>query len=322
VSVLDAAASNLTNPTILAFALGVIAALIRADLKLPEPVTTAISMYLLVAIGLKGGVSLSESNLGDVALPLVGAMALGVTTPFIAYGAMRRIGRFSVVDSAALAAHYGSVSLVTFAASLTFLADLNVSVEGYMAALLTVLEVPAIVVALVLARRRSPGTSDDGLRGVIVHVTRERSVVLLLGGLLIGWITGADGYADVAGFFDTPFKGVLMLFLLHMGMVAGGYLSTVRHVGPRLIALGIGIPVLHGLLGAAVGSAVGLSVGGATVLACLAASASYIAAPAAVRLALPDANPGYYLTAAIAITFPWNLTVGIPLYYEMAQLVT
>jgi hypothetical protein len=323
--ILDAALTNLRTPAVLAFAIGVVATLIKGDVKLPDPVAQAISMYLLVAIGAKGGVAIAEAGISDVIGPAAGTLALGVVTPVIAFGAFRHLGRYGVVDAAALAAHYGSVSLVTFAASLTFLDRLEVTSEGFLPGLLALLEVPAIVISLMIAKRLTSdrdGPAAGGMGHVVRHAFTERSVLLLVGGLLIGGVGGTSGWDKIEPFFGAPFNGVLTLFLLQMGVVAAAQLRGLRSAGFRLVLFAVAIPVVHGALGAAVGSLVGLSPGGATVLAAMAASASYIAAPAAVSMALPQANPAIYLTAALGITFPFNVALGIPLYHEIALLVT
>lgn len=309
---------NLLSPIILAFALGIIATLARSDLKFPEPLYTALSIYLLLAIGLKGGAALSVTPLGEFGGPALATLALGLTIPLWSYAIVRRLGRMSVPDAAAIAAHYGSVSVVTFIASLAFLDGARVGYEGFLPTLVAVLEVPAIVVALVLARVR--GGAGRGSWGTVMHeVLAGRSVLLLLGGLLIGALSGKAGLERVGAFFVDPFQGALVLFLLEMGMVAARRFRDLRKAGAFLLAFGIVMPLLHGTMGVWLGSVAGLSLGGSMVLGVMAASASYIAAPAAVRIALPEANPGYYLTASLAITFPFNLTVGIPVYFAVAQ---
>lgn len=321
-NVVDAAIENLTSPIVLAFVAGVVAALARSSLRLPEQISKAISIYLLLAIGVKGGVSLSVADLGEVVGPAIATLALGVGTPVIAFGACSRIGRFNRIDSAALAAHYGSVSLVTFAAAITFVEALDLEPEGFMPALLTLLEIPAIVIALAIANRGAADGDRASIGATLRHVLPEPSVVLLVAGLVIGWIAGSDGYDQVAGFLDAPFRGILMLFMLQMGVLAGEHLRSLRRSAMSLVGLAIGLPLVNGTLGAVAGSLAGLSLGGTVVLATMAASASYIAAPAAVQLALPSANPAYYLLASIGITFPFNLAVGIPLYYEIATAVS
>lgn len=309
---------NLLNPVVLAFLLGAVAVWVRSDLKIPEGMYTALSVYLLLAIGFKGGAALAKTPLDEIWLPALAALALGCAIPLWAYAAARRFGRLGVQDSAALAAHYGSVSVVTFVAALAFLDAAGTAYEGFLPALVAIMEVPAIAVAILMARTAGGG-SRQGWGPVLHEVLAGRSIVLLAGGLAIGAATGPAGLAKVAPVFVDPFQGVLVLFLLEMGMVAALRLREVRTAGVFLVLFGVGMPLLNGALGAWAGTLVGLSLGGSTVLGVLAASASYIAAPAAARVALPNANPGLYLTAALGITFPFNLAVGIPLCYAAAQ---
>ena len=316
---LDIVLTNLSSPVILAFLLGVIAALIRSDLKFPDTLYTALSMVLLLAIGLKGGVAIRESGIGAVITPLLVTLLIGVVTPVTAYLFARRISRFSRVDGAALAAHYGSVSVVTFIASLAFLEQLGRSAEPYMAALVAALEIPAILVALLLFKAREG--KGVPLSRVLHEILAGKSIVLLVGGVVIGFLTGRPGFGKIAPLFEGLFPGLLVLFLLEIGLVCGSRLRDLRRAGAAIALFGIVVPLIHAVLGAAGGWLAGLSVEGAFVLATMAASASYIAAPAAVRIALPEANPGYYVTASLAITFPFNLSVGIPLYYALTELI-
>lgn len=314
---LELARLNLLSPVVLAFVLGVVAVLVRSDLRIPEQLYSALSIYLLLSIGLKGGVELSKISLATFWKPALATLALGVAVPLWTYLILRYLGRFDTANAAALAAHYGSVSAVTFSASLTFLESLKVPYEGFMPTLVAFLEVPAILVALLIARTRmqSGGSLGEAMRELVTG----KSILLLAGGLVIGYLSKEDGYKQVAPLFTDLFKGALAIFLLEMGMVAAGRFRDLRAVGAFLIGFGLLMPVIHGAVGIALGTLVGLSLGGSFILGVLAASASYIAAPAAVRIALPEANPGYYLTASLAITFPFNLAVGLPLYYALAQ---
>jgi hypothetical protein len=314
VSPLDALTSNLLSPVVLAFVLGAVATLVRSDMRVPDALYETLSLYLLLAIGLKGGVALSRADPGSLVLPALATLALGVATPVWSFAILRRLGRFAPVDAAAVAAHYGSVSAVTFVAALTFLERAAIPVEGYVTALVALLEVPGIVVALLLARRADGGHLGETLRELVTG----RSVMLLVGGLVIGLLAGPDRMAPVQPLFVDLFQGALVLFLLEMGLVAARRLRDVRTAGLFLVAFAIVMPVVHGILGAALGTAAGMSPGGATILGVLAASASYIAAPAAVRIALPEANPSLYLTPVLAITFPFNLAIGIPLVNAVA----
>lgn len=313
---MDALLANLLSPIVLAFVLGVVAALVRSDLRLPDALYQALSIYLLFAIGLKGGVALSQTPLASFLLPALATLALGVLTPITSYNVLRRVGRMDRVNSAALAAHYGSVSAVTFIAAQAFGQSSGMPPEGFMPALVALLEVPAIVVALLIAFMR---TERSGSWKVALHeVVTGKSIVLLVGGLVIGLIAGPERFADVKPFFVGGFKGALTLFLLEMGIVAAQRLRDLRSVGAFLIGFGIAMPILHGALAVWLGTVAGLSPGGAAVLGAMVSSASYIAAPAAVRIALPEANPTYYITGSLGITFPFNLTLGIPLYFAIA----
>ena len=316
---LQLAIDNLLSPPVLGFALGLLAVAIGGDLRLPDAVYQGLSMYLLLAIGLKGGVALRESDIGDLVLPALAALALGVLIPLAAYLALRAVTRLGSLDRGAIAAHYGSTSLVTFTAALVFLEASQLAVEGYVVTLLAILEIPGIVVGLLLAGRgMNRGVPwSESLREVLVG----KSVLLLAGGLLVGVLTGPAGYARVEPFFGALFVGVLTLFLVELGVLAGRRLPDIRGAGWGLPVFAIVFPILAGTAGVLAGGATGMGVGGATVFGVLCASASYIAAPAAVRLALPEANPGYYLTTALGITFPFNLVVGIPLYLAISQEV-
>jgi hypothetical protein len=307
---------NLLSPMVLAFFLGVAARLLRSDLAFPEAMYTALSIYLLLAIGFKGGVELSKTPLGLLLLPALATLSLGLIRPLSGYLLARRFLGVGRADAGALAAHYGSVSAVTFLAALTFVQAVGGRPEGFMPTLVALLEVPGIVLALVLAKRGS-GSVGEATREVLTG----KSVVLLLGGLSIGALSGEAGMERVKPFFVDPFYGALTLFLLDLGMVAASRLATLRQVGFRLVLYGVGLALVHGAFGVYLGHLVGLSVGGATVLGAMAASASYIAAPAAVRIALPEANPSLYLAASLVVTFPFNLILGIPLYHALAQTI-
>lgn len=307
---------NLLSPMVLGFALGVIAALAKSDVKLPEALHAGLATYLLLAIGLKGGVELSKAPLAEIAAPLVVTLILGLTSPVWCYAALRGMGRLGVADSAAIAAHYGSVSVVTFTAGATFLENAGVPFEGFMSALVVVLEVPAIVVGIFLARRRSASVASwsETLREIVLG----KGNLLLLGGVAIGALAGPAAQ-QVDPFFVDPFRGALTLFLVDMGVLAARRLSDLRATGGFLVAFAFGAPLFNGAIGAWVGSLAGLSMGGTTLFATMAAGASYIAAPVAVRIALPEANPTLYLTSSLALTFPFNLTVGIPIYHAISR---
>lgn len=310
--------SNLTSPAVICFVIGAFAALVKSDLRVPPQVHETISMYLLFAIGLKGGIALSATSVDVVLYPILATLALGVATPVAAYVLARRFGKLDVINAAAIAAHFGSVSAVTFMASLNFAEQSGTSYEGFLTALLVVMEIPGIVIALALA-----GMLSSGKKVHLGHVVQEaltgKSVILLAGGLIVGLLGDRTGVNAITTVFVTPFQGVLVFFLLEMGVVAASRLKDARASLPFMLAFGTLVPLLFGTLGTFAGMWAGLSHGGAAILATMAASASYIAAPAAVKMALPDANPGLYLTTAISITLPFNIIIGIPLYFALAD---
>jgi hypothetical protein len=312
------AAQNLGSPMVLSFALGLAAALARSDLSIPEAAAKALSIYLLFAIGFKGGVSVNESGLSPrLVLALVAGIALSAVIPLIAFALLRAVSRLDTVDAAAVAAHYGSISIVTFVAASAALTSLGIAFEGYMVAVAAAMEAPAILTALwLVGRGRGGGTVEPGLwREIMLN----GSIVLLVGAFLIGWITGPEGRAEITSFIDAPFKGVLCLFLLDMGLVAGrGLRQSARLLSAPVIGFGMVMPLVGGALAAVTGLMLGLSPGGIAILITLAASASYIAVPAAMRVALPEANPAIYLTLSLGVTFPFNLVLGIPLYVAVA----
>ncbi len=312
--------TNLLSPITLSFALGVLARRVKSEFTLPKDIYMGIAVYLLFALGLKGGAELAHAPLATIAWPAAVTILLGCITPLSAYAILRKLGKFSVADAAGIAAHYGSVSAVTYIAAQTFVASMGQTVEGYMPTLLALLESPGIHIALALGAIKSAEKSRP-ISSILHEVLTARTMVLLVGGLVIGYLIGEKNWGDIESFYDTKgvvFKGALCIFLLEMGIVAGDRLSDLKKVGPFLLGFGILLPILHGSLGVLLGHFAGLSVGGCTVLGAMAASASYIAAPPAVRLTLPQANPTYSLTCALAITFPFNILAGIPIYYQLA----
>jgi hypothetical protein len=314
---MEALADNLLSPVVLCFALGILARLIRSDLSIPEPIYQGLSIYLLLAISLKGGSALAVSTPSELALPAAMTLLAGVLTPISAFFIMRKFGRLDSTDSAAVAAHYGSVSVVTFLAAGEAARRAGFAGEEFLPALVAVLEVPGIIVALLFAGSASSGSWKKALH----EVATGKSIVLLAGGLVIGMLCGPARLADVQPFFATAFKGALCLFMIELGLATGRRLRDLRHTGVRLVVLGCLIPIFHGAIGVVLGDLAGLSVGGAAIFGAMVGSASYIAAPAAVRVALPKANPACYLTLALGVTFPFNLAIGIPLYLKIATLL-
>lgn len=303
------------DPIVLFFALGLTAGILKADLRLPPAIYEFVSTLLLLSIGMKGGIELHRQPADGLLTDMILTLVLGILLTFLAFFILRGIGRLDRANAAAVAAHYGSVSIGTFAVAVAFLATLNVAYEPTLPLLLVLLEIPAIVIGILLARGLKAGTSW----GEIAHeVLLGRSILLLIGGLLIGWIAGAEGLQPIGPLFFDLFKGILAIFLLEMGLIAADHLGGFKRHGVFMVAFALLIPPLFGAIGLGFAEIMGLSLGGAVLLATLAASASYIAAPAAMRSAVPEANPALSLTAALAITFPFNILIGIPLYLQAA----
>lgn len=323
--ILALAAENLLSPIILFFALGFAAAYAKSDLVIPEAVAKGMSLYLLFAIGFKGGASVASHGVdGTLISALIAGVVLSFLLPVIAFGLLRVMTALDVTNAAAVAAHYGSISIVTFVAGSSVLTSAGLESEGFMVAVAAAMEAPAILAALWLIARYGDASKDGGMDGELLReILLNGSIVLLVGSFLIGVITGAEGLARIESFIVAPFQGVLCLFLLDMGLVAGrGLRSAAGVLRPGLLAFGVLMPIVGSLFGLGAGLLVGLSPGGITLLMVLAASASYIAVPAAMRVALPEANPSIYLTMSLGVTFPFNLTLGIPIYLAIARTVT
>ena len=315
---------NLTSPMVLFFVLGAAAALSRSDLAVPEAVARLLSLYLLMAIGFKGGAEVAHSGLtAQVLGALAGGIFLSAVTPIVAYAYLRTGTRLSPVDAASVAGHYGSISAVTFAAVTGVLNHMSVPYEGYMAAVAAAMETPAIFTALAIAQRSGAIKATGHGAGLMREVALNGSIVMLVGSFAIGAITGARGLTMLKPFIVDPFAGFLCLFLLDMGMLAGrGLMQGWRVLSLSTIIFAVTMPLVGALMGSALAYLLGLSMGGAAVLITLAASASYIAAPAAMCIALPEANPAIALTLSLGVTFPFNLTVGIPIYLAAASRIT
>ena len=314
---LSNAFSNLTSVSVLVFILGFIAARFKGDIRIPDPVYQIISVYLLFGIGLKGGVSLRHSTLDGIAKPIIATLILGCIIPTLAFFILRFVKSLTEIDRGAIAAHYGSTSLVTFTAALVFLDNTKIEYEGFATALLTIMEIPGIIIGIFLATRHL--NRQVSWSSSLKEIVLGKTIILLVGGLIVGAISGDAGYARVEPFFVNLLPGILALFLMHLGYLAGQRIHVIKETGAGLFAFAIIFPLIAGSLGVLGGFMAGLSVGGATVLGVLSASASYIAAPAAVGIALPEANPSLSITSSLGITFPLNLTVGIPLFYTLAQ---
>lgn len=316
---IDLLITNLLSPIVLAFMLGAVAGFIRSELELPEAVLKLLSIYLLFSIGLTGGRELAKANLADITGLLGVAVALTIAIPVITFVIMRRIGGFDSANAAAVAAHYGSVSSVTFFAAVAFAKAANTPSEGYLTAVVALMEW-GVIIALLLARW-SIGRSNGGgsLKQLMTDTLRGRGILLLTGGMTIGALATDGQWNQISPFYEHLFRGILMLFLLEMGMTAARQIKGFAAVGRFMTIFATLSPLAWGLIGVWLGTMAGLGVGGAFVLGAICASSSYIDAPAACRAALPEANPGIYLTASLGVTFPFNLLIGLPVYYRFAQ---
>ena len=340
---------NLLTPIPLCFLLGIICTRIHGGIKIPKELYYSIAIFLLMSIGFIGGHELAheyqEHGVSTIWKPALATLFLGCLTPITAYTVLRYVGGMSIADSAGIAAHYGSTSAVTYAVANSFVEQTQHPANSFLPTLVTLLECPGIAIALVLgaalsakeraARAAAGGVGRPGpqarqskLVEALYEVMTGQSIMLMAGLLVIGFVStmfmDETGFQPFYDFFQSKgmlFRGLLCIFLLEMGLVAGERLGDLVKVGPFLIAFGILMPLVHGFLGAWLGHLAGLNLGGCTVLAAIVSSASYIAAPPAVRLTLPEANPTYSITAARAITFPFNIAFGIPIYFEMAKFV-
>ncbi|MEM8696041.1 MAG: sodium-dependent bicarbonate transport family permease [Pseudomonadota bacterium] len=317
---MDIVIATLTSPVILFFILGMLAAFARSDLAIPEAIAKGLSLYLMAAIGLKGGVAVSESGFTpDLALAAIAGVALSFAIPYFAYALLTGFGKLDRINAGAVSAHYGSVSVVTFVTASEIFTGQSMGPAGYMVAVLALMETPAIISGLMLARRGEKRENGNG--GLLHEVLLNASVVLLMGSFAIGLVAGPVGFEPIAPLFQIPFTGVLCFFLLDMGLVAARRLVEARAMTVRLTTLGILFPLINGTIGTVLGTMIGLDVGSTAALGVLAASASYIAVPAAMRMALPEADPGLYLSMSLGVTFPFNIIFGIPLFAALAQAI-
>lgn len=320
---MDTALATLTSPVILFFLLGALAAFARSDLHIPEAVAKGLSIYLMMAIGLKGGVEVSKSGFtSDLLVAAAAGLSLSLLIPFLAFAVLRSFGRLNAVDAGAVAAHYGSVSVVTFVTATEILTRQGLGPAGYMVAVLALMETPAIISGLYLARRGGGAARAGGKSGLLHEILLNASVVLLVGSFAVGLIAGESGFEPIRPVFDGLFRGLLAIFLLDMGLLAVRRLTQTRSLTARLTVLAVALPLVNGAIGTGIGVLIGLDAGSAATLGILAASASYIAVPAAMRMALPQADPGLYLSMSLGVTFPFNVMIGIPLFAGLAQMMS
>ncbi|MBL7977346.1 MAG: sodium-dependent bicarbonate transport family permease [Bacteroidetes Order II. Incertae sedis bacterium] len=315
--------SNLLNAPVLFFFLGVLAILVKSDLDFPAPLPKLFSLYLLLSIGFKGGVELAHSGLSvQIFKTLVAAMAVSAIIPIYSFFILRQ--KMDVPNAAGIAAAYGSVSAVTYIAATSFLARLDVPFNGHMVAAMALMESPAILAGVFLYRKfrsKTQQTHEESVTELVREAFFNGSVFLLIGSFLIGFITGAEGEAALKPFTNDLFKGVLCLFLLDMGLVSARRFAQLKKLGRVPILFALLMPLPNAILGIMVAWFSGMNVGDALLFATLCASASYIAVPAALRLSVPEANPGVYVTMALAVTFPFNILVGLPIYLGLIRLL-
>ncbi len=319
----ETAVQTFSSPVVLFFVLGLFAAFVRSDLAIPEPIAKAMSLYLMAAIGLKGGVAVSQSGIDATVLSALGVgIAAGFVLPFFAFAVLKTFGRLDRINSGAVAAHYGSISVVTFVTAVEILTGQSREPGGYMVAVMAAMEAPAILSGLMLARGMGSKAGAQSTGEMLHEVFTNSSIMLLLGAFVVGMIGGEAGFGEVSPFFEAGFKGVLCIFLLDMGLIAARRMMEARAITWRLTAIAIFLPIVNGIAGTSLGIVVGLDAGSAAALGVLCASASYIAVPAAMRLALPEADPGIYLTMSLSITFPFNVLINIGLISAYAAYLT
>ena len=316
---------NLVSPAVLFFMLGIAAGFFKSDLEIPKSISSYLSIYLMMAIGFKGGVAIADAPQLSLQIiqVVIAAIVIGVSLPIIAFFMLRKTTGLDTATAAAVAAHYGSISIVTFATAAAFLKMNNIPYEGYIVAIAAIKEAPAILIGLYLAHRFAPATDTHPTeeKRLAREIFTNGAILLLLGSFVIGWMTGADGMEKMEGFFVTPFQGILALFLLDMGLLVAKNLGHLRHFTFSVAAFGIYMPLVGASVGLGASALMGLDVGTGFLFTILCASASYIAVPAAMKLALPEAKASIYVPMALAITFPFNVILGIPLYEACAQLV-
>lgn len=314
---------NILSPAILFFALGIAAGFVKSDLEVPDSISRYLSLYLMMAIGFKGGVAIANTHdLNNEVMATIGAgLAIGFLQPFVAYGVLRLTSKLDSPTAAAVAAHYGSISMVTFVTAATFLKSHEIVYAGYIVAILALMEAPAILSGLFIAHRAAPQTKHVSEEKKLMsrEIFTNGAILLLSGAFLIGWVTGQNGMDKVAGFLDAPFQGILCLFLLDMGLLVARNLHHLKGFTWPLALFGIYMPLIGAAIGLFSSWVIGLDVGTGTLFTVLCASASYIAVPAAMRLALPEAKAAIYVPMSLAITFPFNVTLGIPLYFALAS---
>ncbi|MFA7287553.1 MAG: sodium-dependent bicarbonate transport family permease [Melioribacteraceae bacterium] len=323
IEIFNSSLENFRTPVILFFILGFVASVLKSDLKIPDSIAKILSIYLMIALGFKGGVEISKNGSDlNLFLSIFLSLFIGLVIPIIVFFIIKKLLKNDITNAGAIAAHYGSVSVVTFITAVTFLERSSVHYEGFMVGMMALMESPAIFISLLLVRYFQKTTKNEfKIKEIVKESLFNGSIVLLFGSLFIGIVSGEKGMALTKPFFVDPFQGVLTLFLLEMGMLAGRRIEEFSKMGIKLSAAAILIPLMNGTLASLLAVLIGFDTGTATLFAVLSASSSYIAAPAAVRMALPEANPSIYLTMSLAVTFPFNIIFGIPIYFIISEML-
>lgn len=310
--------NNLTNPTLLFFVLGIVATALKSDLEIPASTSKFISLYLLFSIGFKGGQELAHSGLNrEIIITLVLCMSMAAFVPLYTFYILKR--KLTIQNAGAIAATYGSVSAVTFVTATLFLENLKVSYGGHMVAAMALMEAPAIIIGVMLMRSYGGGTTKTSFKDILCESLTNGSVIMITGSLIIGMISDAKGAEGIKPFTTDIFKGFLAIFLLEMGMVAARRFKAFKNYGGFVSVFAIVVPILNGFLAIAITHFFAIAPGNKLLIAILASSASYIAVPAAMKQAAPDADPGLYIPMALGLTFPFNITFGMPLYWILIQ---
>ncbi len=343
-AILELIQSNLLTPIVLFFIFGIIAARIKSDLKIPEAISEFLPIYLLAAIGLHGGIEMRNTGFETMLVPMLVAIGLSLLFTLNHYQILRHLGKFNLFDSYALASTYGAVGAVTFSVGLSFLKNQGVTSEGYIAAILAVLEPVAFILAIFLTnmavskqirtKKESVGdikieselemgisATKTNIKQVLHESITGKAIVILLGSIVIGYLIGEEGFSSISIVFDDLFTGAIVIFLIEMGIIAGQRLDDIKKVGIFLIGFSILMPTFNGIIGVLVATALGLSLGGSVMFGLLLASASFIAAPAVLRHAIPQAKPGLYITSALGITFPYNIIVLLPIMFILSSII-
>jgi hypothetical protein len=320
---LEIISQNILSPAILFFALGIAAGLLKSDLEVPDSISRYLSIYLMMAIGFKGGVAIANTHefTAQILAAIAAGFAVSLLLPFLSYGLLRLTTKLDKPTAAAVAAHYGSISMVTFATATAFLQSHEIAYAGYVVAILALMEAPAILSGLFIAHRTAPETQShkNEEKKLAREIFTNGAILLLFGAFMIGWITGQPGMGKVAGFLETPFQGVLCLFLLDMGLLVAKNFHHLKKFTWPLALFGLYMPIIGASIGLGISWLIDLDIGTGTLLTVLCGSASYIAVPVAMRLALPEAQAAIYIPMSLAITFPFNVTFGIPLYFMLAS---